>query len=330
MGDRRRKALSAAKTAGILRNVEAILPLTESSARRAALLLLPSLTANYESLDRLWIAAPAKQVDAVAAQIAAVAPPRTKFISDEELLPELAALTLWGLPNPGGWYRQQVIKLAISERMGGNFYLTLDDDVIAVNRFSDRDILRSDRAPRDQDRTGYRAKTVEEPDENAAWMQASAWLLDAPPLNYQPDLTPSILSRDAVQGLIDRLKGCRIPTAKRWRLAAAVARATGRVGLNGWRGRLLAHNVRWTEYTLYDTHLESSNAFFRWHYIPDDFRVLGNAYFSWTRAQFDSWRPRTHDALGRRLLFNLVQSRSGISPEEVFARVKGVASRDET
>jgi len=310
--------------------VEAILPLTESSARRAALLLLPSLAANYESLDRLWIAAPAKQLEAVAAQVAAVAPPRTKFISDEELLPELATLNRWGLPPPGGWYRQQVIKLAISERMEGMFYLTLDDDVIAVNRFSDRDILRDERAPRDQDRTGYRAKTAAEPDENAAWMQASAWLLDAPPLNYQPDLTPSILSRKAVQGLIDRLRECRDPVARRWRVAAAVARGTGRVGLNGWKGRLLAHNVPWTEYTLYDTHLESSNSFFLWHYIPDDFRVLGNAYFSWTRAQFDAWKPRTHDGAGRRLLFNLVQSRSGISPEEVVARVKRDARHTET
>ena len=309
--------------------MEAILPLTESSARRAALLLLPSLATNYESLDRLWIAAPAKQLDAVAAQVAAVAPPRTKFISDEELLPELAAHTRWGLPTPGGWYRQQVIKLAISERMEGKFYLTLDDDVIAVSRFSDQEILRSDRAPRDQDRAGYQALTAKEPDENAAWMQASAWILNAPPLNYQPDLTPSILSRDAVRGLIDRLKGCRNPTARRWRFAAAVARATGRVGLNGWRGRLLAHNVRWTEYTLYDTHLASRGEFPLRHFLPHDFRVLGNAYFSWTRAQFDGWEPRTHDASGRRLLFNLVQSRSGISPEEVVARVKKAARPSE-
>ncbi len=305
--------------------MEAILPLTESSARRAALLLLPSLAANYESLDRLWIAAPAKQLNAVTAQVASVAHPRTIFISDEELLPELAAHKRWGLPSPGGWYRQQVIKLAISERMEGKFYLTLDDDAIAVSRFSDRDILLSDRAPRNQDRDGYRTKLAEEPDENAAWMEASSWILNAPSLNYQPDLTPSILSRDAVRDLTLRLKSCRCPTARRWQVAAAVARVTGRVRLNGWRGRLLAHDVPWTEYTLYDTHLESRDEFLLRHYIPHDFRLLGNA--AWTRAQFDSWEPRTLDASGRRLLFNLVQSRTGISPEEIVARVKKKAAR---
>lgn len=299
--------------------MEAILPLTQSATFRAGSLLLPSLLKNYRDLSRLWVASPAAQLSYVRKELSGLNLPPATFISDEELLPELSEHARWGLPPPGGWYRQQVIKLAISERIEGAFYLTLDDDLISVSPFSDSDIIHSGRALRDQDLVGYRMRISKEDDENAAWLTASAWILRCSPLAYQPDLTPSVLSRTAVGSLIKSLRTGRQPSARRWKLAAAVAFITGRKGLNSWRGRLLAHSARWSEYSLYDTHLESRSEFHKYHYHPTNLALLGNAV--WKREDFAEWTPSSLDTTGRRLLFNLVQSRAGIGIDKVAERL---------
>jgi hypothetical protein len=301
--------------------MHAVLPLAQSAAERAARILLPSLRRHYRDLDHLWVVAPKSQLSSVAHDLSAFADSRVTFLSDEELVPEFALHQRWGLHPPRGWYRQQLVKLAIAERMSGEFYLTLDDDLLAVSDFSDRDILRAHRSPRTQDRAAHATRNLPpgSPENLDEWLLWSARVLACEPLDYQPEVTPSILSRSAVRNLAAHLESRCRPRARRWRIAALAGRLGFRPGLASWRGRLLA-SLPWTEYTLYDTYLVRHADFSRHHYAPDDTLPLGNA--AWHARDFDDWRPRSHDALGRRLLFNLVQSRSGISPDQVVSRIR--------
>ena len=305
--------------------MHAVLPLTQPATERAARILLPSLFRHYRDLDRLWVVAPKSQLASVARELSEFDNSRVTFLSDEEVVPEFGLHRRWGLHPPSGWYRQQLVKLAIAERMSGEFYLTLDDDLLVVSDFSDSEVLRANRAPRTQDRAGHASRNLPpgSADNLDDWLLWSARVLACEPLDYQPDVTPSILSRSAVLGLAKHLESRCVPRARRWRVAALVGRLCLRRGLSSWRGRLLSL-LPWTEYTLYDTYLVRHADFSGQHYAPDDTLPLGNA--AWHARDFDDWRPRGHDALGRRLLFNLVQSRSGVSPDQVVSRIRESSS----
>ncbi|MGC1679795.1 MAG: DUF6492 family protein, partial [Pseudolabrys sp.] len=62
-------------------------------------------------------------------------------INEEDLLPALR-----DFPKCGGWYRQQLIKLAAANLVNTEFFLTLDADVILCKPLRLEDLVRSGRA----------------------------------------------------------------------------------------------------------------------------------------------------------------------------------------
>lgn len=301
--------------------MDAVLPVTAASCQRAIAFLLPSLRRHYRDLGTLWVASPRSDLSAVAALMQASTDGlRVQFCADEDVVPEFRMHAALGFPRVNGWFRQQLVKLAFAERVSSEFYLILDDDLIAVSDFGDPDCLAGQRALRAQDRVGHRERVIaaDSPDNLDIWLTWSARVLQCAPLDYQPDVTPSILSRTAVKELAAWIEQHARPTAARWRFGALLAGVTGQRGLRSWRGRLLAL-LPWTEYTLYDTFLVRHGDFAARHREPTDTLLLGNA--AWNESQFRNWRPRATDEKGRRLLFNLVASRSGPAIEAVAARL---------
>jgi hypothetical protein len=306
--------------------MDAVLPVTAASCARAVAFLLPSLRRHYRDLETLWVASPGADLGAVKALVQPAAPGfRVRFCADEDIVPEFHLHERLGFPRVGGWFRQQIVKLAFAEHVTSEFYLILDDDLLAVSDFGDVDCLPEGRALRGQDRAGHRARQIapDSPDNLDIWLTWSGRVLQCPPLDYQPDVTPSILSRAAVRQLAGWLEEHCRPGAARWKLGALFGRLTGTRGLRSWRGRLLA-SLPWTEYTLYDTFLVRHGDFGAYHREPTDTLLLGNA--AWNLQQFERWRPRPTDDHGRRLLFNLVASRSGPAIEAVAARLAGEAT----
>jgi hypothetical protein len=288
--------------------LDAVLPIVAADCERARSILLPSLERCYADLGTLWVICPAGDAPAVRAALRA---PRLEVIDEEALVPELAAQRRLGFPRVSGWFKQQVLKLAAAELVRSEFFLTLDADVFAVSPWCDRDVLRGGRALRQRDKLEYYPE----------WLAWAARVLQCPPLDYQPGLTPVILSREVLKLLAAWVERHVTPGSKRWRVARLAGVLGARWRLTSWRGRLLA-SLPWTEYALYDTFLEREGLFDRFHFLPDDTLLLGNGV--WRAEAFDTWRPRTRDAEGRRLLFNLVQSRANIEPARVEARCSAV------
>lgn len=74
-------------------------------------------------LDTFWVVTPARDSAAVREAIRTVA-------SDQRIvhLPE-EELTTAMPPEAGGWFQQQLIKLAIADRVTSRHYVTLDSDL---------------------------------------------------------------------------------------------------------------------------------------------------------------------------------------------------------
>src|ERR1019366_8238527 len=197
---------------------------------RAAAFLLPSLRRHYRDLGALWVVSPRRDGAIVRAEVeGAKTGLRLCFLADEEVVPELILHERLGFPRVGGWYRQQLVKLAIVDRIAGDFYLTLDDDMFAVTDFGDADCIAAGRALRSQDRVGHRTRNLppDSPENLDGWLTWSAGILHCAPLDYQPDVTPSILACAAVRHLAAWLEAHAQPAARRWLISAIASRLIG-------------------------------------------------------------------------------------------------------
>ena len=284
--------------------MDAVLPLVAADCERARSNLLPSLERFYADLGTLWVICPERDVAAIRTALGRA---HVEVLDERALVPEFEAARRLGFRPVNGWFKQQLVKLAAADLVRSEFFLTLDADVFAVAAWGDADVIRGARALRQKDKLEYYPE----------WLAWAGRVLRTPALDYQPGLTPAILARAALHRLAAWAERELAPEAKRWRLS----RVTGLLGvkwdLRSWRGRLLA-NLPWTEYGLYDTFLVRERLFDTFHFLPEDTLLLGNGV--WQAAAFDRWQPRDRDEQGRRLLFNLVQSRAEIAPEQVQSR----------
>lgn len=104
-------------------------------------LLLASLHRylDPDSLEKLIVVSPGKDLQPI--REAASAFPsslRMGLVDEADICPEFRTdpdtLNKWPRPNTG-WFRQQLIKLAIHDRVTTPFYMTLDSDVLFVRDF---------------------------------------------------------------------------------------------------------------------------------------------------------------------------------------------------
>lgn len=237
--------------------IDAVLPLTVKDLDRAQL-LFESLDRFMTGLGRLFVLLPEAQVKAVRDQVQG---DKLVFMSELEVAPELA----W-FPGMQGWYKQQLLKLAVADHIQTAYYLTFDADVIATRALSPETLLQDGKAP---------CYVIPE-DLHPKWYTRTAKLLKQPlrQTGIVHNVTPALLARAGVNALAEHFearyqagdwaKGLRRPLMQRY----AKLRFGHRSQAAGWR-LFLAAGLPWTEYALYYSFLEAYDLFDRWHVKVD-------------------------------------------------------------
>lgn len=236
--------------------MDAVLPLTLRDAERAEL-LFESLAKNFTGLRRIWVMCPDAQVKDITVRYA-----RLNLPFELRIEPELGLVPEFNLRiRQSGWFRQQVIKLAIHERIESELYLTLDADVICTRPVTAAQLIG----------TGKGACHTFSLPEQAYWYQRVEDVLriKAPRLGTSHNVTPALLHKRGVQALQHHIE-TMITTGtysrgkrglkQRWHLFTN----RNRRDLAAWRIFLVAARP-WTEYALYYTFLEATGLFDRLH-----------------------------------------------------------------
>jgi Family of unknown function (DUF6492) len=289
--------------------LDAVLPLTARDLERAEL-LFASLDRFFQPLGTCFVVTP----DAERASIASELPCGPWLaVAESEVVPELAwfrrtaalrtRLHLAGPPFHG-WFVQQLVKLAIAERVASRFYLTLDADVVCIRPTSYDDLV-----------PGGRALVQLSPPNHPEWNDDAERVLALPRSGRQWGVTPALFSRDAVAALARHLETRVDPRLRRVAERLPAGRASDVAA--SWRSFLL-RNLPWTEYALYHTFLEQTGRFDRYHVLAEDEALYGNNV--WIESEFESWQP----SAGGPFHFSVVQSATRVPPARVRARLGSV------
>jgi hypothetical protein len=281
--------------------MEIVLPLAAVDLDRYLRLQRPSFERHYADLDRTSIITGPGDVDVVRAATAELA--GVVVVDERSIVPE-AFLLRPRLEGGRNWYLQQLIKLSAVHAAATEFALVLDADVIAVRGVSDADLVRDGRALRPRNPR----------DTHPDWVEQAATALRVEALDYSASVTPSVLSREAVQRLALHATTLR---SDRPKVRAASAVPGLRRRLTSWRGRLIGR-LPWTEYQLYDTFLQRCDHFDEFHVVDPDVTLYGNCV--WDREAFAAWRPSRPDSP---FFFSVLQGALGIPIAAIEAKLRG-------
>ncbi|MDX1504477.1 MAG: DUF6492 family protein [Spongiibacter sp.] len=292
-----------------LSKISAVLPVTLAGREAEAPFgLLDNLFLSLKKFaqpglfERFFIIAPPRDVEPLKAYAEKIDYVNIEVIDEVALVPSLANYA--GIVD--GWRLQQILKLAIAERVATPFYLTFDQDIFFTHPVSEEKLLPDGKAL-----TQYEAKAV-----HKKWWRSSAFHLKMKTrLNEDGiQVTPAILSTEATQGLIkelsakvdwvDKLLEPHLPTSK--------ARFHPR-----WK-----HRHRWTEYTLYWLYLEKHNLVETYHADSSIGYTLLSEKAVWKIEGLDGWDPDACFADGDKSLFSLVQSSTGMPSKFVLDKIK--------
>jgi Family of unknown function (DUF6492) len=292
------------------RRLDAVLPLTAADAPRAQI-LFRTLETFFEPLATCYVVAPDEEVAAVATQM-----PRKRYLvlPESDVVPEIgyfratarlrARLRIVG-PPIHGWFVQQLVKLAIFERVATPFYLTLDADVLCVRPTSYQDLVPNGRA-----------LVQTSPPNHPEWNDDAERVLTLSRSRRQYAVTPAVLSREAV-GALSRHLADRVDPRARALASRLPSRRARRIAAS-WRSFLL-RNLPWTEYAVYHTFLEATGLFDRYHVLGGDEALYARAV--WMESQFDDWPAEEIFVRANGFCFTIVQSATRIPPERVLAKV---------
>lgn len=294
--------------------IDAVLPLTARDAERAEL-LLDSLQQNFTGLRRLWIICP----DAQAAELRERYAQR-KLPFDIHVEPELSIVPEFRLKlRLSGWFKQQLIKLAMHQHVAGTLYLTLDADVVCARPVTAEQLLGDGRG----------ACFVFDKPEYAYWYRRVAQVLRLRGGFYRGthNVTPALLNVQGVAqlraGIEQRIHAGRLSRGLRGLKQFWFLRRTRRdARFAPWRVFLAAARP-WTEYALYYSFLETSGSFDRFHVLAprciyDDERSLWHASDGRLPAQ---WDPAPAFSGAGPPWFLVAQSNTGISVADIRARI---------
>jgi len=285
--------------------MDAVLPLTVRDVSRARL-LFDSLAPRFRGLGTLWIVSPDTDSALIESSLR-----EYKGRLDLQVVPETRiAPELAHAPWLKGWYRQQLVKLAIHEHIASPFYLTLDADVICVRELTPEDLTPGGRA----------ICHVVEQDLHGDWYAASEAVLGLSPRRrgISHNVTPAVLSREAVAELATYLSG----RAQARHFASGFRGLKQRLWSLGSSSRsyrgLLAASAPWTEYALYYTFLEATQRFDRYHsYSEHCIYDIDRSVWRSERQRFAALSPDECFEGAGPPWFLVVQSNTELSPELV-------------
>ncbi|MBX2811406.1 MAG: hypothetical protein KTR25_06345 [Myxococcales bacterium] len=229
--------------------IDAVLPLTKRDFPRAEI-LLRSLERFFDGLKTVRILVPRKH-QAEAESLCFPTRFAVEILPEQQVAPELD-----DFPRVRGWYKQQLLKLAVYEHVQSPFYLTLDADVVATRKVSPRDLVVEGRA----------RSYVIASDEHSDWYRGTQRLLGTPLVRtgLLHAVTPAVLAREGVAALAVEMQ--RRIEARHWSQGwSGIKQQWARFrGHRSWRAYLLA-GLPWTEYALYYSFLELEGIYERYH-----------------------------------------------------------------
>ena len=291
---------------------DAVLPLTKADSSRARMLLY-SLGRHVSCLRKLFVVCPEEDLDAIRADLPACVP--LEFVGELDLLPDLRHYKRLRKLKPKslvylavayrfrGWMLQQIIKLAIAERVQTPYYLTLDADVIAARPIDPAELFREGRAL---------CMRFDRPAMHQLWYHGTERYFGLPksPLRY--GVTPTLLAKEGVECLIPFV----LANARRtfWRRIFPLYQP------RSWHG-LLSQVPTWTEYSLYFSALHHLGQLERLH-----FPVERNPYYLDSVMDAESWSSFSERYLTSkgppRSPFTVIQSTIGVSDAEVWKVIR--------
>ncbi|MCB9653643.1 MAG: hypothetical protein H6729_05885 [Deltaproteobacteria bacterium] len=306
------------RCAQFLGAVDAVLPLTARDVPRAEI-LFASLRRRFDGLGTVFVVVPRAQLD----EIGRAFRPRSdgvglglEILPEDEVVPEFALF-----PRMHGWYKQQLIKLAIAERVSSAFYLTLDADVVLT-----RDVSPERLCP-----NGKASCFIIEEDLHPRWYARTARLIDRPlrQKGIVHNVTPAVLAKDGVRLLTEHFEARW--QQRRWARGARAWRqrwvrlrlGRRRTDLAGWR-LFLAAGMRWTEYALYYSFLEAYDLFDRFHErVTTCVYDIDRSVWKAGAQAFDNWSPKALFEGEGPPYFVVLQSNTQLPPPVIWEKLDG-------
>lgn len=306
----------------ISNKIDAVLPLKINDFERFKI-LYASIKKNFFDLGIFWVVVVDNEFETLSALIQ---DPEFRLIRESELIPEFQILedqvNFWKVP---GWYKQQLIKIAIAEKIETSFYITFDADVICVKPTYITDFIINDMAIcclHPASKKWYK------------WYSWAERVLKVPHVTgLFHNFTPAILSKNGMLELHDYLTSLASKSKsiikfnkKDWLfiLVRLMLYCKGHHQdceyLDSWRSYLIK-NLPWTEYALYYTFLEATNSFRKYHILKQDYRIYTFENSVWNREQWDTWMPEKAFSGKNQYNFCIVQSNIGINADSVWQKV---------
>jgi len=204
-----------------------------------------------------------------------------------------------------GWFRAQVVKMAAAKTLDGDFYLPSDPDIIVTREVTPATFFRDGRAPYYPERTLDQSVTPHEPDRFYSQQAIDkSWKPFCERLGFQfPErLVPRMVTPLSVQT-------ARLSTEK---LAEIL-------GVVDWREawRELCQSMRPSDFALYYLVGKATGNLAHFHYEQ---AFLGKNIR--TIEEGAAWRPEECFRDGHTWFAIAVESKSGVSPEELRIRLR--------
>ena len=300
--------------------LDAVLPLLAKDYDRFRL-LDRSLKKNLKDLNIIWVITTDCEYDSLKKLIN---DNNYRIIPQSAILPELSFYEMinkilhrpiirrWsyvknGRYNTYGWYIQQVIKLAMAERVETDFYLTLDADVICMRQVGYHDLIQNGKA----------ITNITKEDVHPNWYKDAERVLQMPRSGLTHGVTPAIFSRDAVLELQKYLAQETHPVFKLFSTLFPKKSILYKIATS-WRSFLI-RNTPWTEYSLYHTFLEAAKLFDRYHIDKGPEAIYGRSSSVWSKEQSASFD--LDKFIKTEAYFLIFQSTSGIPIEDVWGKI---------
>jgi Family of unknown function (DUF6492) len=291
-------------------SLDAVLPLILRDAERAEL-LFESLAKNFSGLRRIWVVCPDSQYAELTERYRTRRFPFELCVESElQIVPEFVLK-----PKLSGWFRQQMIKLAIFERIESDLYLTLDADVVCARKVTAEQLVG----------VGRGACFVIHLNTFDYWYERVERVLRvrAPRRGVMHNVTPALLHRGAMHELRQVVEqkiaqGEYSRGLRQWKQRWLLSRSKRRTEYAAWRVYLMAARP-WTEYALYYTFLEANGLFDRYHFYAP-YCIYDGSRSLWTAANAElpiDWDPSPAFLGDGPPWFLVAQSNTGISAQVI-------------
>lgn len=227
-----------------------------------------------------------------------------EVISEDELVPQLAHY-----PKMRGWRKQQIVKLAIAQRMQSRFFLTFDADAICLKPVTEEQLIIDGKALLQYEQRAQHPK----------WWKSSARILKMNPAVGDPELgmtvTPAIMATDLCLALIKQLTPKKGSSS--WVDHLCSLHQPGNP--KNWRlSRFLM--LKWTEYSLYYLCAHKLGLLDDYHVTAGTDKVPQKLLVHESHP-FEQWDVARSFSPACPGLFCVVGSKTFLAPQEVWQKV---------